>query len=87
MGLISERDPVVITTVITDLNNNNVNQYRAIFCRKIVNILFLDMYIYFYIPQGSQKLCIPYNSNSPMTIKKILRYDYYYCIYRCILNI
>ncbi|CAH1785534.1 unnamed protein product [Owenia fusiformis] len=52
----SSKDPFFLSVVVTDANNHNVPQYRAILWRTT----------------GTQKICLPYNPNKPNTVKAIL---------------
>lgn len=55
-----EKNVYFLSVVLTDANNHNVPQYRAILWRKT----------------GTQKICIPYNPAKPMSVKRILsRFD------------
>ncbi|XP_074653894.1 GTPase-activating Rap/Ran-GAP domain-like protein 3 isoform X3 [Tubulanus polymorphus] len=56
VGMDAEKEPFIVSVVLTDANNHSVLQYRAILWRK----------------PGAQKLCLPYNPNKPMTVKGIL---------------
>ncbi|CAD5123259.1 DgyrCDS11618 [Dimorphilus gyrociliatus] len=56
VGLDSEKEAFFLSVVVTDANNHNVPQYRAILWRKT----------------GNHKICLPYNSSKPMTVKGIL---------------
>ncbi|XP_066294167.1 GTPase-activating Rap/Ran-GAP domain-like protein 3 isoform X3 [Branchiostoma lanceolatum] len=56
VGLDEDRSPFFLSVVLTDANNHNVPQYRAILWRKT----------------GTQKLCLPHNPSKPLSIKSIL---------------
>ncbi|XP_041371207.1 GTPase-activating Rap/Ran-GAP domain-like protein 3 isoform X2 [Gigantopelta aegis] len=56
VGTDSEKEPFLLSVVVTDANNHNVPQYRAILWRKT----------------GAKKICLPYNPNKPQTVKGIL---------------
>ncbi|XP_076436139.1 GTPase-activating Rap/Ran-GAP domain-like protein 3 [Babylonia areolata] len=51
-----DKEPFLLSVVVTDANNHNVPQYRAIFWRK----------------NGAKKICLPYNPAKPQTVKGIL---------------
>ncbi|XP_052215441.1 GTPase-activating Rap/Ran-GAP domain-like protein 3 isoform X2 [Dreissena polymorpha] len=52
----TEKDVYVLSVVVTDTNNHNVPQYRAILWTKT----------------GAKKICLPYNPSKPQTVKGIL---------------
>ncbi|XP_006818781.1 GTPase-activating Rap/Ran-GAP domain-like protein 3 [Saccoglossus kowalevskii] len=56
VGADLEKNAFFLSVVLTDANNHNVPQYRAILWRKT----------------GTQKICIPYNPTKPLTVKSIL---------------
>ncbi|KAK2145077.1 hypothetical protein LSH36_704g00039 [Paralvinella palmiformis] len=56
VGADSEREPFILSVVVTDANNHNVPQYRAILWRKV----------------GTKKICLSYNPAKPLTVKAIL---------------
>ncbi|XP_030853506.1 GTPase-activating Rap/Ran-GAP domain-like protein 3 [Strongylocentrotus purpuratus] len=56
VGADVEKNIFFLSVVLTDANNHNVPQYRAILWRKT----------------GTQKICIPYNSAKSMSVKRIL---------------
>ncbi|XP_055959069.1 GTPase-activating Rap/Ran-GAP domain-like protein 3 [Patella vulgata] len=60
VGVDVEKEPFLLSVVVTDANNHNVQQYRAILWRKT----------------GAKKISLPYNPNKPQTVKGILsHYD------------
>ncbi|XP_071495920.1 GTPase-activating Rap/Ran-GAP domain-like protein 3 isoform X1 [Diadema antillarum] len=60
VGADVDKNIFFLSVVLTDANNHNVPQYRAILWRKT----------------GTQKICIPYNSAKSMSVKRILgRFD------------
>ncbi|XP_071821596.1 GTPase-activating Rap/Ran-GAP domain-like protein 3 isoform X4 [Apostichopus japonicus] len=60
VGCDVEKNAYFLSVVLTDANNHNVPQYRAILWRKT----------------GTQKICIAYNPAKPMSVKRILsRFD------------
>ncbi|XP_070532264.1 GTPase-activating Rap/Ran-GAP domain-like protein 3 isoform X3 [Ptychodera flava] len=56
VGADAEKNAFFLSVVLTDANNHNVPQYRAILWRKT----------------GTQKICIPYNPTKPLSVKSIL---------------
>ncbi|XP_076454839.1 GTPase-activating Rap/Ran-GAP domain-like protein 3 [Babylonia areolata] len=56
MGVDVDKEPFLMSVVVTDANNHNVPQYRAILWRKT----------------GAKKICLPYNPSKPQTVKGIL---------------
>ncbi|XP_013417806.1 GTPase-activating Rap/Ran-GAP domain-like protein 3 isoform X2 [Lingula anatina] len=56
VGLDADKEPFILSVVVTDANNHNVPQYRAILWRK----------------QGARKICLPYDPTKPKTVKGIL---------------
>ncbi|XP_064649090.1 GTPase-activating Rap/Ran-GAP domain-like protein 3 isoform X4 [Lineus longissimus] len=56
VGADPDKEPFIVSVVVTDANNHSVPQYRAILWRKT----------------GAQKFCLPYTPNKPMTVKGIL---------------
>ncbi|ESP05020.1 hypothetical protein LOTGIDRAFT_109410, partial [Lottia gigantea] len=56
VGVDVEKEPFLLSVVVTDANNHNVQQYRAILWRK----------------SGAKKISLPYNPNKPQTVKGIL---------------
>ncbi|KAK3087392.1 hypothetical protein FSP39_005300 [Pinctada imbricata] len=56
VGMDVEKDPFILSVVVTDANNHNVPQYRAILWRK----------------NGATRVCLPYHPNKPQTVKGIL---------------
>ncbi|XP_070175609.1 GTPase-activating Rap/Ran-GAP domain-like protein 3 [Littorina saxatilis] len=56
IGLDGDKEPFLLSVVVTDANNHNVPQYRAILWRKT----------------GAKKICLPYNPSKPQTVKGIL---------------
>ncbi|XP_036368697.1 GTPase-activating Rap/Ran-GAP domain-like protein 3 isoform X2 [Octopus sinensis] len=58
VGADAEKEPFVLSVVVTDANNLNVPQYRTILWRKT----------------GAQRICLSFNPNKPQTVKGILNY-------------
>lgn len=56
VGIDTEKDPFILSVVVTDANNHNVPQYRAVLWRK----------------NGAKRVCLPYNPQKPQTVKGIL---------------
>ncbi|XP_076091518.1 GTPase-activating Rap/Ran-GAP domain-like protein 3 isoform X2 [Mytilus galloprovincialis] len=56
VGTDIDREPFLLSVVVTDVNNHNVQQYRAILWCK----------------SGAKKICLPYNQSKPQTVKGIL---------------
>ncbi|KAL5011298.1 hypothetical protein ScPMuIL_009849 [Solemya velum] len=56
VGADSEKEPFLLSVIVTDASNHNVLQYRSILWRKT----------------GAQRICLPYNQNKPHTVKSIL---------------
>lgn len=56
VGTDIDREPFLLSVVVTDANNHNVQQYRAILWCK----------------SGAKKICLPYNPSKPQTVKGIL---------------
>ncbi|XP_046368417.1 GTPase-activating Rap/Ran-GAP domain-like protein 3 isoform X2 [Haliotis rufescens] len=56
VGVDLEKEPFLLSVIVTDANNHNVPQYRAILWRKT----------------GAKKLSLPYNPGKPQTVKGIL---------------
>ncbi|XP_077987218.1 GTPase-activating Rap/Ran-GAP domain-like protein 3 [Glandiceps talaboti] len=56
VGADADKNAFFLSVVLTDANNHNVPQYRAILWRKT----------------GTQKICIPFNPTKPLSVKSIL---------------
>ncbi|KAK7491655.1 hypothetical protein BaRGS_00017108, partial [Batillaria attramentaria] len=56
IGLDTDKEPFLMSVVVTDANNHNVPQYRAILWRKT----------------GAKQICLTYNPAKPQTVKGIL---------------
>lgn len=56
VGTDVDREPFLLSVVVTDVNNHNVQQYRAILWCK----------------SGAKKICLPFNQSKSQTVKGIL---------------
>lgn len=55
-GMDSDKEPYLLSVIVTDANNHNVPQYRAVLWQK----------------SGAKRICLPYNPNKPQTVKGII---------------
>ncbi|GAU97524.1 hypothetical protein RvY_08802-2 [Ramazzottius varieornatus] len=56
VGLDTDRNPFVISVMLSDSNDHQIQQYRAILWRKT----------------GTEKICLPYNPGKALTVRTIL---------------
>ncbi|XP_055339868.1 GTPase-activating Rap/Ran-GAP domain-like protein 3 isoform X2 [Paramacrobiotus metropolitanus] len=56
IGMDSDKNPFVLSILLSDANDHQIQQYRAILWRRT----------------GTEKICLPYNPGKPLTVRSVL---------------